>query len=99
MPDAAQDDDQARRFECPWCGNPVSTFAGYIEMPPSRVEADKESKVSRHSAKVKICTKCGCHYVRHRGQTRDVTKLIELRAWADTQKNLRDTTQGQGGRG
>jgi hypothetical protein len=94
---AGQDSGETRVLECPWCGNAHFIYAGYLAMLHPSEEAGAEGGVSCHPTQVMVCTKCSCCYIWHEGGVRDVTKLVDLRAWADLQKSLHDSADDRRG--
>ncbi len=93
MPTGEQDSDEMRPLECPWCGNAHFIHAGYLEMLQPCEKPGEEGRASCRPTRVMVCTKCSCCYVWHDGRVRDVTRLVDLRAWADMQKRLRDANR------
>lgn len=83
-------------FQCSKCKNVHFRHAGYVEMLMPFIRADKEKKVSKDSYSVHVCTKCKRCYVWYNEQMRDVTKLIDLKAWEKIEKELHLAT-GPGG--
>ena len=90
-PGAADEGSAMPLVRCPKCGNAHFEHAGYIELLRCSPEPENEGEVSCRSSRVMVCTKCGRCYVWHEGQVSDVTRLIDLQAWAEMQKKLHDT--------
>jgi len=83
-------------WKCPECSNIHFRHAGYVEMLLPYITGQKEKKVQADSYQVKICTKCKSCYVYMDSQMYDVTHLIDVKAWEETEKLCQKTT-GPGG--
>jgi hypothetical protein len=88
--------DELYLFRCPECKNVHFRHAGYLEMLLPFIRADKKEGVDAQSYSVKICTNCRHSYIWYNEQMYDVTKLIDVEAWARTERELQLAT-GPGG--
>lgn len=83
-------------FRCTGCENVHFRHAGYLEMLMPFMRSDGEKKVSKDSYQVHVCTKCRKCYIWLNERFRDVTKLIDLKAWEKAEQDLHRAT-GPGG--
>ena len=95
-PKVVEKPDDMFLFQCSKCGNVHFRHAGYVEMLLPFIRADKEKKVSKDSYGVHVCTKCRQCFVWYNERMRDITKLIDLKAWEKAEVDLHRAT-GPGG--
>lgn len=83
-------------FKCSKCGNVHFRHAGYVEMLVPFIRADKQERVDASSSQVKVCTKCKSAFLWYNEQMYDVSSLIDVEAWAKTEREMQQAT-GPGG--
>lgn len=95
-PQVIEEKDELFMFQCSGCQNIHFRHAGYIEMLMPFIRSDGEKKISKDGYQVHVCTKCRKCFIWLNERMRDVTNLIDLKAWEKAEKDLNRAT-GPGG--
>lgn len=96
-PQVMNSPEELKLFACPNCGGIHFRHAGYVETLTPFMDSESPSvRVASDDKQVKVCVSCKHSYVMSQGKIWDVTKFIDLEAWAKTEKIAQEAT-GPGG--
>jgi DNA-directed RNA polymerase subunit RPC12/RpoP len=89
------DADELQLLVCPKCGHRHFRHAGYV-LPVLPFTEKQEAKVEVHQTAVYLCVKCKSSIITRDGKVHDVSKYIDVKAWAKMEEVVHKET-GPGG--